>query len=340
MRKTWNCMDITRRGFVTSLTGVMAAAGNAGGSSVVAPSSGNRQRVLRTAFLTDIHLQPQGRAAEGFTACLRHVQALKDQPEVIFCGGDAIMDGFAADKTRTQEQWALWQKILREECSLPMECCIGNHDIWGGNRRRSGTTGTEQLYGRKWAMDVFGISSPYRSFDRAGWHFIFLDSVMIRGDGEVEVDKHNFGYAGQLDPAQFAWLEADLQKVPPDTPVCIVSHIPIVSIAALFTGATGQEQLVRDGNWIVPGSWVHIDAKPLKELFGRHRNVKLCLSGHLHLQDRVDYNGVTYLCNGSVCGAWWKGPLRECSEGYTLLDLFNDGSFEHRYVSYGWSAAG
>jgi 3',5'-cyclic-AMP phosphodiesterase len=127
--------------------------------------------------------------------------------------------------------------------------------------------------------------------------------------------------------------------VPRDTPICIVSHIPIVSIAAFFSGATGKEELIKDGSWVLSGSWVHVDAKAFKELFARHPNVKLCLSGHLHLQDRVDYNGASYLCNGAVCGAWWKGPLRECHEGYTMLDLFSDGSFEHKYMDYGWSAA-
>ncbi len=56
-----------------------------------------RRRALRIAFLTDIHLQPEGRAVEGFTACLRHAQSRKPKPDLIFCGGDAIMDCFGAD---------------------------------------------------------------------------------------------------------------------------------------------------------------------------------------------------------------------------------------------------
>lgn len=334
-------MNLNRRELLTTV-GSAAAAMSLGTitNTTLGASPSARQRVLRIAFLTDIHLQPEGRAVEGFTACLRHAQSRRPKADVIFCGGDAIMDCFAADQARTQLQWNLWKKILRTECSLPVESCIGNHDIWGGNRKRSRTTGEEPLYGRKWAMDVFGIASPYRSFDRAGWHFVFLDSMLITGDGQGNAATLDFGYLGQLDAEQFAWLEADLQKVPRETPICIVSHIPIVSVAAFFTGATGKEQLVRDGVWMVPGGWVHVDAKRFKELFARHPNVKLCLSGHLHLQDRVDYNGVSYLCNGAVCGAWWKGPLRECPEGYTLLDLFNDGSFESQYVGYDWTAAG
>ncbi len=84
---------------------------------------------------------------------------------------------------------------------------------------------------------------------------------------------------------------------------------------------------------------MHKDCLELKDLFAQHPNVKLCLSGHLHLLDRVDYNGVTYLCNGAVSGNWWKGRHKDCDEGYAVIDLYDDGSFEHQYVKYGWKAA-
>ncbi|MEX2092204.1 MAG: hypothetical protein WD971_05980, partial [Pirellulales bacterium] len=74
-------------------------------------------------------------------------------------------------------------------------------------------------------------------------------------------------------------------------------------------------------------------------LFAKHPNVKLCISGHLHLLDRVDYNGVTYLCNGAVSGNWWGGRHKDCDEGYAVVDLYDDGTFEHEYVKYGWKAA-
>jgi 3',5'-cyclic-AMP phosphodiesterase len=54
--------------------------------------------------------------------------------------------------------------------------------------------------------------------------------------------------------------------------------------------------------------------------------------------DRVDYNGVSYLCNGAVCGSWWKGRHHDCDEGYAVLDLYDDGSFDCEYMKYGWKA--
>ncbi len=52
----------------------------------------------------------------------------------------------------------------------------------------------------------------------------------------------------------------------------------------------------------------------------------------------LDYNGVTYLCNGAVCGGWWKGDYQETKPGFALVDLYDDGTFEHQYVHTGWEA--
>jgi hypothetical protein len=84
----------------------------------------------------------------------------------------------------------------------------------------------------------------------------------------------------------------------------------------------------------VPGAWLHLDARRIKDLFHRHLQVKLCLSGHIHLVDRVDYLGVTYCCSGAVSGGWWDGPCQEFPNGYGLVTLYNDGSFDNRYVAY------
>jgi len=48
------------------------------------------------------------------------------------------------------------------------------------------------------------LKSAYYSFDRAGWHFVVLDSVGPSADV----------YMGKLDEAQMEWLKADLARVP------------------------------------------------------------------------------------------------------------------------------
>jgi 3',5'-cyclic AMP phosphodiesterase CpdA len=287
------------------------------------PPSG-RRRALRVAHLTDVHVQPERRGNDGMTACLHHVQQLQDRPELILTGGDSIMDCFEADDARTKLQWDLWRTILKNECSIPVLSCIGNHDIWGWNKTQSKTRGDEPNWGKKRAVEMLALPKRHYSFDQAGWHFVVLDSTQPDGDG----------YIAFVDDEQFDWLARDLQATPTTTPVLVMSHIPIMSASAFYC----QKDEAGRQRWEIGGSLMHLDALKLKDLFAKHRNVKLCLSGHIHLVDRVDYNGVTYLCNGAVCGRWWKGPHKECNEGYAVLDLFDDGTFAHKYVTYGWQA--
>jgi 3',5'-cyclic AMP phosphodiesterase CpdA len=92
----------------------------------------------------------------------------------------------------------------------------------------------------------------------------------------------------------------------------------------------GDGYTVKDSN-------MHHDVRPLLKLLSRS-NVKLCLSGHMHQVDEVDYMGMKFCCNGAVSGNWWKGAYMECPEGYAVIDLHADGRVENRYVTYGWEA--
>lgn len=310
---------------------LLAAAGAAGLASLLpglAPSApaGERKRSLRLAHLTDVHVEPERSAPEGMAACLHHVQEQSDRPELILFGGDCVMDAFAEDRARTRLQWDLWHKVCQDECSLDQRGCIGNHDIWGWDKSASGATGNEPDYGKKWAVEALRLPERYYSFDRGGWHFVALDGVQPNPAG---------GYLAYLDDAEFDWLRSDLEATPAGRPVIVWSHIPILS-AAIFQF---DDRSVAQRAYNLGGSLMHTDAMKIAELFLKHPNVKLCLSGHLHLVDRVDYNGVAYLCDGAVSGAWWKGRHFQCGEGYALVDLYDDGTFDRQYVEYGWKAA-
>lgn len=284
---------------------------------------GNRKRALRLAHITDVHVQPEKGAGQGFAKCLNHLQSLADPPRLILQGGDAVMDACGVEAPRAKEQADLFKRVLKAECSLPIEHCLGNHDIWGLEKIASATKGTEPNWGKAWGMDFLGLNNRYRTFDRNGWRFIVLDSVTMGNDT----------YVGKLDEEQFAWLSRTLESTDKKMPVLVLSHIPILAASVFFDG-----NLEKTGNWVVPAGYMHIDARAIKNLFHKHPNVKVCLSGHLHLVDRVDYLGVTYLCNGAVSANWWKGQHQEFREGYGIVDLFDDGTIEHQYVEYGWTA--
>lgn len=283
-----------------------------------------KARSLRIAHLTDMHIQPERAADQGVAACFKHVQAMADKPSLILTGGDTIMDGFEQDEARTKLQWDLWDRVTKQECGIPVVSALGNHDIWGWNKKKSSTKGDEALWGKRWACERFGRERAYTSFDNSGWHFVVLDSV------RPDKDDAN-GYEAFLEDEQFDWLSADLAAT--TKPTLIVSHVPILS-ATVFDGMKPNKK----GNYEISGGLMHNDFARLGALFLKHRHVKACLSGHIHLVDRVDFNGVQYFCNGAVSGGWWKGPNRTCEPGYAVLDLFSDGTLTNTYVPYGWTA--
>ncbi|MBX7246670.1 MAG: metallophosphoesterase [Candidatus Sumerlaeaceae bacterium] len=315
---------------ILKFTGGIAAGAIAGGllqpvMTGAAPINPNRKRVGRVAHLTDIHVEPELRADKGLAACLKAARELKDKPDLVLNGGDAIMDSLKATRERTQVQWDLLMRVFRDECPIPIEHCIGNHDIWGWGGGKTDGSEADFLYGKEWAQDVLLMEKPYRSFDRFGWHFVVLDSIQYRPGG---------GYIARIDDGQMEWLQADLEATPATMPVLVLSHVPILNAGALI----GGNNPVDGKQYIVSGAAMILDARKLKNLFYKHPNVKLCLSGHIHLLDQIRYNGVTYICSGAVCGNWWKGILQETPEGFGVIDLYDDGSHDFQYVAYGWKA--
>jgi 3',5'-cyclic-AMP phosphodiesterase len=269
------------------------------------------RRSLRLAHLTDVHVQKAKAGGEGFAACLKHVQSRPDKPELILFGGDNVMNVDGGGRDSAREQLDVWKSVLKNDCSLPYLVAVGNHDVFANH----------PVDGKKWAEDAYALPKRYYSFDCSGWRFFVLDST-APGAG---------GYKGRLDDEQFDWLERTLRDTPATTHICVLSHIPILGVCTFFDG-----QCEKTGDWVVPGSWMHIDARRIKDLFRKHQNVKLCLSGHIHLADVVTYLGVTYACNGAVSGAWWDGFYHEFDAGYALVDLFDDGTLNVEFVTYGW----
>jgi 3',5'-cyclic AMP phosphodiesterase CpdA len=319
---------MNRRSFLRG-SGLGLAAAGLGLSKVqaAAPAAAVKsRRLLRVAHLTDVHIQGPSEgctnAEDGLRKALRHVQGLEDRPDFILFGGDLVMDSLGATKERALEQWALWERVISKELHLPAHHCLGNHDIWGWESKEPSLIEQDPEFGKAMALRRMGLSSSYYSFDQAGWRFVVLDSMQRRPSGQ-------HGYFASLGEEQFRWLEQLLKATPREMQVCVVSHIPILGVCVFMDG-----ELEKNGHWDVPAAWMHLDARRIKDLFARHPMVKLCVSGHIHLVDDVTYLGVRYLCNGAVCGGWWKGPYQEFGPACALLDLYEDGHAERRMVDY------
>jgi 3',5'-cyclic AMP phosphodiesterase CpdA len=255
-------------------------------------------------------------AAKGFSRCLDHIQSLPDKPDLIINSGDAIMDAHRGGRSVAEKQWRLWSEVVEKELSIPIVQSLGNHDIWVKNESPASI-----LDGKKFALDKIQESDFYYSKDLGAWHLISLDSISPNNEGKW--------YTGKIDEAQMHWLKNELNSIPSFKPVLIVSHIPILAACIFFDGNRFE-----NNQWNVPGRWMHEDAHELKNLFLKHPNVKLAISGHIHLLDKVEYNGVTYCCNGAVSGAWWAGNYQQTKPGYAIIDLYADGRFTNQYTPY------
>jgi len=276
--------------------------------------SPGKSQALRIAHLTDIHLKNQFDAPTRFTRCLHHMQQQSPRVDLVLNGGDIVFDMNKENIGTISEQWKLYKSVWAGECSLPVNYCLGNHDIWWNEDDRS-----QVLYGKEYSMEQIGLQKPYHSFTKGGWKFIILDSVHL--------DIDNTWYIGKLGDEQFAWLENELKATDPSMPVLVMSHIPILTATNLV-----DDDVVN--KWVMLGGDMHTDVAKIIKLFYKHPNVKLCLSGHIHLREKLVYNNVTYICNGAVSGAWWEGNKHETAPGYGLIDLYTDGSFEENYINY------
>jgi len=275
---------------------------------------------IRFAHLTDIHVKPDMTAEAEMAKAFHHAQSIKPKVDFIINGGDSIMDSLDADKQKTKTQWDLFHSILKKENSLPIYHCIGNHDVWGWFIKNDKPE-ADPLYGKVWVVETLQMPKRYYSFTKDKWHFIVLDSTQLNPAG---------GYIAYLDTEQLEWLKNELDQTK-DKFICFVSHIPILSICAgLFFDKTET-----NGDLKIQRNLMHTDFIALKKLFMQHPNIKVCLSGHIHLQDELDYLGVKYYCNGAVSGNWWKGSFQEFAPGYAVIELNSDGTSSRKMVEYG-----
>ena len=308
-----------RRNFLTtSFIGLLGT----GTLNLQASERKTNKRSLRFVHLTDMHIRPGSVPERGIQNLLEEIHSLDEKPDFVINTGDNVMDSLKRSKEETAAQWDSWRQYYRSKLKYDLFSCIGNHDVWGWSLKATEIE-SDPLFGKNWAVKELDLPHRYYSMDKKGWHFIFLDSSFR--------DTENHSYIAKLDKEQFEWLENDLKKTPAKTPVCIVSHIPIISTSVFFDGE--NEKL---GSWSIPGAWMHIDARKIKDLFSDYPNIKLAISGHVHLADKANYLGIDYLCNGAACGAWWQGNYQEFPPLYAIIDLYEDGSFNSELVHYNW----
>lgn len=115
------------------------------------------------------------------------------------------------------------------------------------------------------------------SFNRGSVHYVVMDDVRYLGK--------NREYDGYFSQNQLDWLQKDLSFVSKDKLIVLCVHIP-----------------------------VHSGVKNNKDLYAllEGRNVHI-MSGHTHYHKNVMDGNIFEHNHGTVCGAWWTGPI--CGDG-------------------------
>lgn len=263
------------------------------------------------AFVTDIHLQPEGIATEGFSKAIEKINEIK--PDFVITGGDLIMDATGQTYERADILYKLYQE-MSGDFNMPVYNTMGNHDVFGLNKH--GIDSTHEFYGEK-LFDKF-LGKRYYAFNHKGWRFYILDSVDEHPDG---------GYYGHVSQDQIDWLTEDLKQVDEETPIVLSVHIPFITLQAM----------IRKGSYAPNQKGGTIEnSKQVLGLFLQH-NLKLALQGHLHVLESMYFRDIYYITSGAVCGAWWAGPRRGTGEGFLLITTKGD-DFEWEYMDYGWHA--
>ena len=158
---------------------------------------------------------------------------------------------------------------------------IGNHDMDIDARTDD--------FSSKTFKQQFGPT--YYSFNRGAIHYVVLDDVFFIGTAKK--------YIGYITENQLQWLQQDLALVKPGTTVVVSLHIPTNTGAA--RRANKEEEF---------GGTVS-NRKQLYKILAPYK-VHI-MSGHTHFNEKWEEENIIEHNHGTVCGAWWTGPI--CGDG-------------------------
>ena len=266
------------------------------------------------AFLTDIHVQPERNAIEGFKKAIKKVNELS--PDYVITGGDLIFDALAVSYERADSLFKIYSD-LTQLIKAPVYNTIGNHEIFGWYEK-SGVPRDHQLFGKKLYQSVLGRT--YYAVNLKGIKLFVLDSI--------EETPEKGKYYGYVNEEQLNWLRNELSQTDTNITLIVSTHIPLLTT---FSQIRKGSMAGNERGLVVENS------KEVMDLFKRH-NLRLVLQGHLHMYEDINIqNRIRFITGGAVSGRWWNGPNEGLEEGFVLIRI-KDDKISAEYIDYGWEA--
>ncbi|MFG0335896.1 MAG: metallophosphoesterase family protein [Maioricimonas sp. JB049] len=279
---------------------LLLAAGPAGVMAADEPANEGR-RSLRVGLITDLHYadKPPGGSRHYRETPQKLAEAAgqfgKTRPDFVVELGDFI------DAADSVEKELTWLKTINEAYSGICEdrhYVLGNHCV--------DTLKKEEF------LDAVERKRSYYSFDRAGHHFVVLDSC-FRSDGQP-YGRKNFTWTDANIPQQeLDWLAEDLEQT--NRPTIIFAH---------------QRLDVSNSHGVR-------NCPAVREVLEQSGKVRAVFQGHSHRNDYREISGIHYC----TLVAMVEGSGAE-SNGYSVMDLQSDGTIAisgfRKQNDYRWSA--
>jgi len=305
--------SMTRRSFIGKLLASMALLGGGGCVRPRVSDQGAAKGSLRLVFYTDVHARTEWETPQAMARAAAAINAQK--PDLVLAGGDLITDGFQSHVAAVAPRWAAYMQMHRA-IRADIYPAIGNHDLVGA-RPQDGIPAAENP--RSTYLSYMGLERTYYAFDALGYHFMVLDPI--------EITQDEYQYHGVIRPEQLEWLQQDLAVVSKDTPIVLLTHMPLLS--SFFSASRGATFAAHPNRVIVNNLDVFEAVKD--------HNLILVLQGHLHVKELIRWRNTTFVTGGAICGKWWRGAWYGTEEGFSVLTLIGN-RVDWQYIDYGWVA--
>ena len=283
-----------RRQFLHLGATALAGAAWAGGTS---QKTSPRLPPLRIAFFTDVHAREDMNVPTRLTAAAKAISAI--QADLVIGTGDTVHGGFTSRPEKMSARFELARNFIKA-IGRPVVLLPGNHDFVGVRPEDGRLPEPDPL---RMFRETFTEEIPPRSWEFQGYRFFQIQTV--------QPVKEKWLYEGRVTDEELSWLEAQLAGTPHDQPLILLSHMPLQT--------THQQVQVAPLAPLKP-NLVVTNARDVLKLFANH-NLRVILQGHLHVNERVQWNDQNFLMGGAICGAWWKGPNLGTPPGFGVLKI-------------------
>ena len=231
---------------------------------------------------------PFAEVAQAARDAFAELAALR--PAFVIATGDLVLESNQGT-AEAIERWFSFYDGLARQTGLRFYNTIGNNEIAG--TQNPDFAPEDPRYGKHFFETFFGPT--YYSFDRAGLHFVALDTHRH----EPRPDEPEWWSFQRMPPEERDWLEADL-VAHAGRRVVVLNHEPFHYDPA-WPFEDDQQQTADD-----------------EGLFATH-GVPYVLSGHTHWNSLMRGEQTTHITTGALSGLRWVLPTAVHERGYRLF---------------------